>query len=41
MTMEEFGTPYVLVGIRILVNASDPEDVKKVKAIQDQISINA
>jgi len=41
LTMEEFDTPYVAVTIRTLVNASDPEDVKQVRAIQDGILINA
>ncbi len=41
LTMEEFGTPYVMVGIRILVDASDPEDIRKVNEIQDRIAIMA
>ncbi len=41
LTMEDFDTPYVSVTIRTLVNASDPEDVKKVRALQDGISIKA
>ena len=41
LTMEEFDTPYVAVTIRTLVDASDPEDVKQVKAIQDGIVIQA
>jgi hypothetical protein len=41
LTMEEFDTPYVGVTIRTLVDASDPEDVKKVRAIQDGIAISA
>ena len=41
LTMKEFHTPYVLIGIRILVNASDPADIKKVNALQDQITIEA
>ncbi|MBO3117441.1 DUF1214 domain-containing protein [Winogradskyella sp. DF17] len=39
--MKKFGTPYVMVSIRILVNSFDPEDVKKVLAIQDGVSIKA
>ena len=41
LTMADFDTPYVSVTIRTLVNASDPEDVKKVRALQDGISIKA
>ena len=41
LTMEEFDTPYVNISIRTLVNPSDPEDVKKVRAIQDGITIKA
>ena len=41
LTIKEFDTPYVLVTIRTLVDASDPEDVKQVKAIQDGITIKA
>ena len=41
LTMKEFDTPYVSVTIRTLIDASDPEDVKQVRAIQDGILINA
>jgi hypothetical protein len=41
LTMEEFDTPYVSVTIRTLIDASDPEDVKQVRAIQDGITIKA
>jgi hypothetical protein len=41
LTMEEFHTPYVLIGIRTLVNASDPANIKKANAVQDQIKIKA
>jgi len=41
LTMKEFDTPYVLVTMRTLVDASDPEDVKQVRAIQDGITIKA
>ena len=41
LTMKEFDTPYVGVTIRTLVDASDPEDVKQVRAIQDGITIKA
>ena len=41
LTMEEFDTPFVMVTARTLVNASDPEDIKKANALQDQITIKA
>ncbi len=41
LTMEEFGTPYVALAARTLVNASDPADVKKANALQDQLKIEA
>jgi hypothetical protein len=41
LTMKEFSTPYVSVNFRILVDDLDPEDVKKVWAIQDGITIEA
>ena len=41
LTMEEFHTPYVFLSARILVNASDPADIKKANALQDQITTNA
>jgi len=41
LTMKEFDTPFVSVTIRTLVDASDPEDVKQVRAIQDGITIKA
>jgi len=41
LSMKEFGTPYVMVSVRTLVNSFDPEDVKKVLAIQDGIKIEA
>jgi len=37
LTRENVGTRYVLAGIRILVNPNDPEDVKAVQALQDQL----
>jgi hypothetical protein len=36
-----FDTPYVIVSVRTLVDAADPEDVAKVKALQDQFVIEA
>ena len=41
LTMEEFGTPYVSVTIRTLVNALDPADIKEANALQDGILITA
>ncbi|KON31964.1 MAG: carboxylesterase [miscellaneous Crenarchaeota group-6 archaeon AD8-1] len=41
LTMEEFETFYVMVAVRTLVNSSDPEDLKKVNALQDQMKIEA
>ena len=41
LTMDEFDTPYVLLGIRTLVNASDPDDIKAANALQDQFVIEA
>ncbi|MEY8099666.1 DUF1214 domain-containing protein [Falsihalocynthiibacter sp. S25ZX9] len=36
-----FDTPYVIVFMRVLVDAADPEDVAAVNAIQDGMTINA
>lgn len=41
LTTEEFDTPFVLVAVRTLVDASDPDDVKAGNALQDQMTINA
>lgn len=41
LTMEDFDTPYISVTIRTLVNAADPDDVKKVRALQDGITIKS
>ena len=41
LTLEEFGTPYVNLSVRTLVNASDPEDIVKANALQDQLRIEA
>ncbi len=41
ITMVEFDTPYVQIAVRTLVNASDPEDIKKANALQDQIIVKA
>ena len=41
LSMKEFGTPYVMVSVRTLVNSFDTVDVKKVWAIQDGITVKA
>ena len=41
LTMEEFDTPYVFLAARTLVNASDPADIQKANALQDQLKIEA
>lgn len=41
LTMEKFDTPYILLAVRTLVNASDPEDIKAANALQDQLLIKA
>ncbi len=41
LDMDTFGTPYVIVFMRILVNASDPEDVAAVNDIQRAFTIDA
>jgi len=39
--MATFDTPYVIVFIRTLVDADDPDDVAAVNAIQDEMTIKA
>jgi hypothetical protein len=39
LTRKQVGTRYVLVGIRTLVNPSDPADVENVHALQDAIKV--
>ena len=41
LTVDEFDTPYVLVGARILVDPADPADVAEVNALQDQFQLQA
>ena len=41
LTVKEFGTPFVGLAVRTLVNASDPEDIRKANALQDQLKIEA
>ena len=38
-TREKIGTRYVSLGVRILVNPADPEDIKQVHALQDAITV--
>jgi hypothetical protein len=39
-TRENVGTRYLVIGIRILVDPLDPEDLKKVHALQDAIKVS-
>jgi len=41
LTAERFGTPYVVVAVRTLVDPADPEDLAAVAAIQDAITLTA
>ena len=41
LDLETFETPYVIMLIRILVDASDPADIAEVNALQDQVTVNA
>ena len=41
LDMETFDTPYVIVYVRTLVDASDADDVGAVNALQDQMTIEA
>jgi hypothetical protein len=41
LTVEEYGTPYVSLSVRTLVNSSDPADIIKANALQDQLKIEA
>lgn len=41
LDMDTFGTPYVIVLMRTLVDANDPADVAIVNALQDQMKIDA
>jgi hypothetical protein len=41
LTVEEFDTPYVALGARVLVDASNPDDVAQVNGIQDRFAIAA
>ena len=41
LNMSKFKTPYVNLSVRILVNSSDPEDIKMANALQDRLGIEA
>ena len=41
LTVEEFGTPFVNLSVRTLVDASDHEDIREANALQDQLKIKA
>ncbi len=41
LDMSTFDTPYVIVSVRTLVDAANPEDVAAVNALQDQITVEA
>jgi hypothetical protein len=41
LTMDEFHTPYVMASARTLVDSSDPVDIEKVNALQDQMMVKA
>ncbi|BBH70844.1 hypothetical protein ACTI_75290 [Actinoplanes sp. OR16] len=41
LTVEEFGTPYVVVAVRTLVDPRDPADLAAVFAVQDGLRISA
>jgi hypothetical protein len=41
LTMDEFGTQYVLVAMRTLVDPADPADVAAVNTVQDGFSVRA
>ena len=38
-TREKIGTRYVSLGVRILVDPADPEDIKRLHALQDAIKV--
>jgi hypothetical protein len=40
LTRADVGTRYVMVGIRILADPNDPEDLKKANALQDAITVS-
>lgn len=40
LTKESVGSRYVMVGVRILADPNDPEDMKKANALQDAITVS-
>jgi hypothetical protein len=40
LAVDEFLSPYVMIAVRTLVDSSDPADIRKVNAIQDQITLD-
>jgi len=41
LTMDDFDTQFLLVGVRILVDPADADDVAEVNALQDQLQVRA
>lgn len=41
LTVKEFGTPYLNLSVRTLVDESDPADIKQANALQNQLKIEA
>ena len=41
LELSEFDTPFVLVTVRTLVDASDPRDIKQANALQDRLKIKS
>jgi hypothetical protein len=41
LTVEEFDTPHVMVGVRVLVDPADPSDVAAVNVLQDGFGLHA
>jgi len=41
LTVKEYGTPFVNLSVRTLVDASNPADIREANALQDQLKIEA
>jgi hypothetical protein len=41
LTMDEFDTRYVLLGVRILADPDDPDDIRAANALQDRLVVRA
>jgi len=39
-TRQQIGTRYLFMGVRILVDPADPQDIKQVHALQDAVTVN-